>query len=349
MSKALKPPNHDRTLYQAACTNALLNRPRRAVTLLAQAIQAGYKADKLATDPDLESIRNMDDFQTIMRAYFLGNPNRLQQNLLPNSDPTILHFVLKQFATLKSPTNVIQRPTPSNSSDRPRIARAPSLLAAFGTPWPEPRDLTISFPADGVEVGTYSNDIRDTLDQVADRQQWEELALRAFQTWSIHADINVGLRNDYDLDFGTPGLAVGDPRFGDFRIGAFPQIGLVASSVPFQTDAGTYSGDLLLNSNEQFKYHDWEDGVAPDPSTLGPDDRDLFSILLHETGNTLGIGRQPDGLVRDVPPIHGAQGSPHTTGHRRHSSSLRSTNRSVRTDRQRTIASGNADPGPDWI
>jgi serine/threonine protein kinase/Flp pilus assembly protein TadD len=81
--QALKPPNHDRTLYQAACTNALLNRPRRALTLLAQAIQAGYKADRAAADPDLESIRDMDDFQTIMRAYFLGNPNRPQQRPAP--------------------------------------------------------------------------------------------------------------------------------------------------------------------------------------------------------------------------------------------------------------------------
>ena len=86
VNKALKPPNHDRTLYQAACTNALLNRPRRAVTLLAQAIQVGYKADKLATDPDLESIREIDDFQTIMRAYFLSNRNRLQQNSSSEGD-----------------------------------------------------------------------------------------------------------------------------------------------------------------------------------------------------------------------------------------------------------------------
>ncbi len=84
MNKALKSCKYSRTLYQAACTNALLDRPQRAVTLLAQAIQAGYKADKLATDPDLESIREMEDFQTIMRAYFLSNRNRLQQN--PSSD-----------------------------------------------------------------------------------------------------------------------------------------------------------------------------------------------------------------------------------------------------------------------
>ncbi len=110
-----------------------------------------------------------------------------------------------------------------------------------------------------------------------------------FQTWSIHADINVGLRNDYGLDFGAPGLSTTDPRFGDFRIGAIPQSGVLANVVPFQTVAGTYSGDILLNTNENFQYHDWADSVAPDTSSQPADARDLFSVLLHESGNALGL------------------------------------------------------------
>ena len=168
------------------------------------------------------------------------------------------------------------------------------LLAAFGTPWPDPRELTISFPADGAGIGSYSNDIRQEFDQVANRQEWEELALRAFQTWAVTADINVGLRNDSGIDFGTPGLTASDPRFGDFRIGSFPQVGLLANSVPFQAAAGTYSGDVLLNSSTQFKYHDWAGGLAPDPATLGPDDFDLYSVLLHEAGNALGLDDSVD-------------------------------------------------------
>ncbi len=163
------------------------------------------------------------------------------------------------------------------------------LLAAFGTPWPDPHALSISFPEDGAGVETYSNVLRENFDQVAQRQQWQELALRAFQTWSVHADINVGLRNDHGLDFGTPGLSTSDPRFGDFRIGAIPQTGVLANVVPFQAGAGTYSGDILLNSNENFQYHDWADGVAPDTTNQPADARDLFSVLLHESGNALGL------------------------------------------------------------
>ncbi|QEG02801.1 Matrixin [Stieleria maiorica] len=163
------------------------------------------------------------------------------------------------------------------------------MLAVFGDAWSDPRDLTISFPDDGVQIGNQQNDINALLDVIADRPQWQELALRAYQTWAINADINIGLRNDYNNAFGTPGMIVGDPRFGEFRIGAFPQEGVVANSIPFQAVAGTYSGDLLLNSNEQFTFHDWADDQGPDLATIAAGDRDLFSVLLHEAGNTLGV------------------------------------------------------------
>jgi hypothetical protein len=163
------------------------------------------------------------------------------------------------------------------------------MLAVFGNAWPDARNLSISFPADGVQIGTYENGINELLDGIAETQQWQELALRAYQTWAIHADINVGLRNDLNNAFGTPGMIVGDPRFGEFRIGAFPSKGLVGSSVPFQAVAGTYSGDLVLNSNAEFAFHDWSDNQGPDPAEVDQGQRDLFSLLLHETGNTLGL------------------------------------------------------------
>lgn len=163
------------------------------------------------------------------------------------------------------------------------------LLVAFGTPWPDARSLTVSFPADGVAVQSQTNDIRSTLAAVATESDWQELSLRAFQTWAYHADINVGLRSDYDLDFGVPGLIQSDPRFGDFRVGAIPQAGALANSLPFQASAGTFSGDLYLNSNEVFTYHDWDNDLPPDPATTPDDTYDLFSLLLHETGNTLGV------------------------------------------------------------
>ncbi|TWU65695.1 matrixin family metalloprotease [Crateriforma conspicua] len=164
------------------------------------------------------------------------------------------------------------------------------MLAAFGTPWPDPSSLSISFAHDGSDIHGQDNEIHSQLDALADRQEWQELALRAFQTWSYVADINVALTNDAGADFGTPGLQQNDPRFGEFRIGSIPQSGALANTLPFQVMAGTLSGDLLLNSATNFAYHDWAGGAAPDPTPPeSPQQFDLFSVFLHEAGNALGI------------------------------------------------------------
>lgn len=164
-------------------------------------------------------------------------------------------------------------------------------MASFGTPWPDARSLSISFPSDGAAIGHYSSSLRETLDQTIDRREWQEAVLRAFQTWSIHANINVGLVPDRGDRFGMPGLATNDPRFGEFRIGAFPQSDVLANASPFQRTAGTWSGDILLNSNTNFFLGDWESGNpidVPDPNEKGPA-IELFSLLLHEAGNALGL------------------------------------------------------------
>ncbi|MCU0712074.1 MAG: M10 family metallopeptidase domain-containing protein [Pirellula sp.] len=158
-------------------------------------------------------------------------------------------------------------------------------LMAFGTPWPDARNLTLSFPEDDVAVGAWRNDIRQTLDQVTDRQVWQTEVARAFQTWAVETNISIGLRNDRSDSFGTVGLPVRDPRFGDFRVGAFPQSETVlANAVPFSSQSGTWAGDLLLNSDVEFVWNDWSSGTPQSASEV-----DLFSVLLHETGNSLGI------------------------------------------------------------
>lgn len=165
------------------------------------------------------------------------------------------------------------------------------VLAAFGTPWPEPRSLTISFPSDQAKIGAYSNLARFTLDQVADRQQWQESALRAFQTWAVETNLNLGLTTDRGDHFGAIGLSQGDPRFGDIRIGAFPQQGVLANALPYQTIAGTWSGDVLLNTRVNYFLGDWQSDSpidVPDPNDQGPA-VELFSVLLHEAGNALGL------------------------------------------------------------
>ncbi|MCC6510869.1 MAG: matrixin family metalloprotease, partial [Pirellulaceae bacterium] len=165
------------------------------------------------------------------------------------------------------------------------------VMATFGVPWPEPRNLSVSFPSDNASIGAYPNQLREKLDQVTDRQVWQEEVLRAFQTWAVHANINVGLVADRGDDFGTIGLTTNDPRFGEFRVGAFDQGSTLASASPFGTRNGTWSGDILLNTKTNYFLGDWQSTspiTVPAPNANGPA-VELYSVLLHETGNALGL------------------------------------------------------------
>jgi hypothetical protein len=164
-----------------------------------------------------------------------------------------------------------------------------SLLTTYGLPWSDPRSLSISFPGDGTPIGSEANDIRQTLDAVTTRTRWQTAALQAFQAWAEVANINVGLVADRSDAFGTAGLASNDPRFGEFRIGAFSQPGVLASAVPFQPVAGTWSGDVLLNSDVS-----WYLGNSPGQQAPGGKGYELRTVLLHEAGNSLGLEDHQD-------------------------------------------------------
>lgn len=172
-----------------------------------------------------------------------------------------------------------------------------AMPATFGVAWPDARNLSVSFPTDDASIGAYSNSLREVLDQVTDRKVWQETVLRAFQTWAVQANINIGLTPDRGDTFGTVGLSVNDPRFGEIRIGAFPQPGVLASALPYQQTAGTWSGDVFLNTQTNWFLGDWSSGgpiSVPNANAKGPA-VELFSVLLHEAGNSLGVA---DNAVR---------------------------------------------------
>lgn len=189
----------------------------------------------------------------------------------------------------------------SNKRNRRRSSPLPLLAAeqledrcvpaTFGVAWPDARNLHVSFPTDNTDIGAYANSLRAVFDQVADRKEWQEAALRAFQTWAVQTNLNIGLVPDRGDAFGAVGLATSDPRFGEFRIGAFPQPGVLASALPFQQGSGTWSGDVLLNTQANWFLADWNSTSAitvPPANEKGPS-VELFTVLLHEAGNALGV------------------------------------------------------------
>src|SRR5689334_17435168 len=107
---------------------------------------------------------------------------------------------------------------------RPPVLRLESLEdravpAVFGEPWLDGRHVTLSFAGDGTPISGVRSNLTATLVPLGLQAAKLEI-LRAFQSWIVNTNLNVGLVADSNLAFGTAGAVQGDPRFGDIRIGA---------------------------------------------------------------------------------------------------------------------------------
>src|SRR5262245_64778396 len=92
--------------------------------------------------------------------------------------------------------------------------------ATWGNPWPDPLHLTLSFAPDGTAVDSGTSSMFALLGN--NTSAWQTQILKAFQTWAVNANINIGVVADSGASFTSGGALQGDPRFGDIRIAASP-------------------------------------------------------------------------------------------------------------------------------
>ncbi len=164
-----------------------------------------------------------------------------------------------------------------------------SLLTAFGVPWADPGHMTLSFVPDGTATPTGPSSLFATMSASGSTAGWQREILRAFQTWAVNANINVGLVADGGQAFGALGAVQGDSRFGDVRVGAAPLDAVdVAAASPFSWAGTTFAGDVLFNNTQKLS------------TRAGARGFDVFSVALHEAGHVFGVAHTDHDTVMNA-------------------------------------------------
>ena len=153
-----------------------------------------------------------------------------------------------------------------------------SLPSSFGVPWADPGHMTLSFVPDGTSAPTGPSSLFGTMSASGSTAAWEREILRAFQTWAVNANINIGLVADGGQALGAVGAVQGDTRFGDVRIAAGPiSASEAAAASPFSWTGTTFAGDVTFSKSSPYR-------IGNVANTY-----DVFSVALHEAGHVFGL------------------------------------------------------------
>ncbi len=152
------------------------------------------------------------------------------------------------------------------------------MMHAEGLAWASHPELTISFAPDGTDVAGQSSSLFAEMSTL-EGQPWQQTILSAFEAWANFIVMDVLEVPDSGDRFGISGPVQGDPRFGDVRIAAVElSTDVIAISVPHdELMSGTWTGDVLINTNARFSNLD-----------------ELYSVMLHEAGHVFGLEHSTD-------------------------------------------------------
>jgi len=179
----------------------------------------------------------------------------------------------------KSRRTRTNRPACEPLERRDLMATAGSDYVVTGREWSNPSRITYSIAPDGVFWGHGPNTLNAYFNSTLGANgAWKREIARALATWQSAANINIVQVADGAYDEDSRGTSQGDPRFGDIRFGGYAYAGdqstLAATAFP-PPMGWTLAGDVQINTNLRYK--------------IGGGDYDLYSVMLHETGHSLGL------------------------------------------------------------
>src|SRR5262245_683773 len=145
--------------------------------------------------------------------------------------------------------------------------------ALSGSTWASP-NVSVSFMPDGTVISSGIVSKLFTVYNAAYSQAtWQQEVARALQSWANVSNLNFHFVSDDGSPQGTSGLAQGDSRFGDIRIGGY-NIGNGILGIGWNPNNTTTGGDVELNTNTAFAIGSMAD---------------LASVVMHEVGHGIGF------------------------------------------------------------